>query len=131
MKARILLAKTGLDGHWRGISAVANALRNAGFEVVFAGMARSDEIVAIAIQEDVDLVGLNVGGRIEMVERIVAALRDAVPDLPIFVGGTLPPPAIVRLKALGIQGFPPASSLTSIVEAARELTGVGAERLDG
>lgn len=131
MKARVLLAKTGLDGHWRGISAVANALRNAGFEVVFAGMARADEIVAIAIQEDVDLVGLNVGGRIEVVERIVTALHDAAPELPVFVGGTLPPPAIARLKTMGIQGFPPGSSLASIVDAARQLTGVGAEGLNG
>jgi methylmalonyl-CoA mutase C-terminal domain/subunit len=123
MSARILLAKTGLDGHWRGISAVARALRDGGFEVVMAGMARAEEIVAMAVQEDVDLVGLNVGGRIEVVERIVAALRDSDPDRPIFVGGTLPPPALKRLAELGIRGFPPGSSLAAIVGAARELTG--------
>jgi methylmalonyl-CoA mutase C-terminal domain/subunit len=123
MTARVLLAKTGLDGHWRGISAVATALRDAGFEVIFAGMARADEIVSIAIQEDVDLVGLNVGGRIEVVERVVAALREAAPDLAIFAGGTLPPRALARLAELGVPGFPPGSSLTSIVESARELTG--------
>jgi methylmalonyl-CoA mutase C-terminal domain/subunit len=122
MSARVLLAKTGLDGHWRGISAVAKALRDAGFEVVLAGMARADEIVAIAIQEDVDLVGLNVGGRMEVVERIVEAVREADPDMAIFAGGTLPPAALRRLAELGIRGFPPGSSLESIVEAAHELT---------
>ncbi|MCW2497209.1 cobalamin-dependent protein [Jatrophihabitans sp.] len=127
MSGRILLAKTGLDGHWRGISAVANALRDGGFEVIFAGMARAEEIVAMAIQEDVDLVGLNVGGRIEVVLRIVVALREAAPDLPVFAGGTLPPPALAQLAELGIEGFPPGSSLASILDAARRLTGYLAE----
>jgi methylmalonyl-CoA mutase C-terminal domain/subunit len=122
MKARILLAKTALDGHWRGVSAVAHALRDGGFEVVLAGMAEASQIVQMAIQEDVDLVGLNVGGRIEVVERIVAALRSELPDIPIFAGGTLPPPAVRRLVELGIRGFPPGSSLADIVVAAEELT---------
>jgi methylmalonyl-CoA mutase C-terminal domain/subunit len=119
---RVLIAKTGLDGHWRGVSAVAQALRDGGFEVVLLGMARADQIVEAALQEDVDLVGLNVGGRIEVVERIVSALREADPDLPIFAGGTLPPVSLRRLEELGIRGFPPGSSLADIVEAARTLT---------
>jgi methylmalonyl-CoA mutase C-terminal domain/subunit len=118
----VLLAKTGLDGHWRGLSVVAHALRDAGFEVVLAGMARPDEIVAAVEQEDVDLVGLNVGGRIEVVERIIEALRATAPQMPIFAGGTLPPAAMRRLQELGVEGFPPGSSLASIVEAARRLT---------
>jgi methylmalonyl-CoA mutase C-terminal domain/subunit len=122
MARRVLIAKTGLDGHWRGVSAVANALRDAGFEVVLGGMLNADQIVRLAVQEDVDLVGLNVGGRIEVVERIVAALREAAPDIPVFAGGTLPPPALRRLAELGIQGFPPGSSLADIAAAARELT---------
>ena len=126
MAARILLAKTGLDGHWRGISAVAMALRDAGFEVLLLGMARAEEIASSAIQEDVDLVGLNVGGRIEVVERIVEAIRQVAPEMPIFAGGTLPPAAVRRLSELGIPAFPPGSSLPSIVESARVLT-VGAE----
>jgi methylmalonyl-CoA mutase C-terminal domain/subunit len=121
-RARVLLAKTGLDGHWRGLSVVAHALRDAGFEVVLAGMARPDEIVAAVEQEDVDLVGLNVGGRIEVVERIIESLRATAPEMPIFAGGTLPPAAVRRLQELGVEGFPPGSSLASIVEAARRLT---------
>lgn len=121
-RVRVLLAKTGLDGHWRGLSVVAHALRDAGFEVVLAGMARPDEIIAAVEQEDVDLVGLNVGGRIEVVERIIESLRASAPELPIFAGGTLPPAAVRRLQELGVQGFPPGSSLASIVEAARRLT---------
>ena len=83
---RILLAKTGLDGHWRGLSVVGHALRQAGYELVLLGMALPDEIVSAAIQEDVDLVGLNVGGRIEIVERVIVALRAGLPDLPVFAG---------------------------------------------
>jgi methylmalonyl-CoA mutase C-terminal domain/subunit len=126
-RARVLLAKTGLDGHWRGLSVVAHALRDAGFEVVLAGMARPDEIVAAVEQEDVDLVGLNVGGRIEVVERIIESLRATAPEMPIFAGGTLPPAAIRRLQELGVEGFPPGSSLASIVEAARRLTAAAVE----
>jgi methylmalonyl-CoA mutase C-terminal domain/subunit len=126
-RARVLLAKTGLDGHWRGLSIVAHALRDAGFEVVLAGMARADEIVAAVEQEDVDLVGLNVGGRIEVVERIIESLRATAPEMPIFAGGTLPPAAIRRLQELGVEGFPPGSSLASIVEAARRLTAAAVE----
>jgi methylmalonyl-CoA mutase C-terminal domain/subunit len=123
--ARILLAKTGLDGHWRGIMAVAHALRDAGFDVLLLGMARADEIVAAAVQEDVDLIGLNVGGRIEVVTRIVTAVREAAPGMPIFAGGTLSPAALRELDRLGIPGFPPGSPLTAIVASARKLTAIG------
>lgn len=120
--SRILLAKTALDGHWRGVSAVARGLRDAGFEVILGGMARADQIVAIAQQEDVDLVGLNVGGRIEVVERIVAALRTAEPNLPVFAGGTVSPASVRRLRELDVECFPPGSSLADIVVAAGRLT---------
>jgi methylmalonyl-CoA mutase C-terminal domain/subunit len=119
---RVLLAKTALDGHWLGLWNVAHALRDAGFEVTLAGMARADEIVAAAIQEDVDLVGLHVGGRTEVVERIVAALRANCPDVQILAGGTLSPRAIERLDSIGVRSFPPGSRLEDIVSAARELT---------
>jgi methylmalonyl-CoA mutase, C-terminal domain len=121
--SRVLMAKTGLDGHWRGVSIVARALRDAGFEVVLMGMARADEIVATAVQEDVDLVGLNVGGRIEVVERIVGELEAVRPGTPVFAGGTIPPSSVTRLSALNVRSFPPGSSLSSIVTAAHELTG--------
>src|SRR5688572_11852614 len=118
-RKRVVLAKTGLDGHWRGVNVVAHALRDAGFEVILLGEARAEEIVAAAEAEAADLVGLNVGGRIEIVERIVTALRTSMPSLPIVAGGTLPPSSIARLAKLGIPAFPPGSPLGSIVEAAR------------
>jgi methylmalonyl-CoA mutase cobalamin-binding subunit len=90
--------------------------------VILLGAARAEEIVSATEEEDADLVGLNVGGRIEIVERIVTALHASMPGLPIFAGGTLAPAAVSRLQELGIPAFPPGSSLASIVESARRLT---------
>ncbi len=119
---RVLVAKTSLDGHWRGVSVVARSLRDAGFEVILLGMVTGDEIARAAIDEDADLVGLNIGGRIEVAERIVATLRTAGYDGPVFAGGTIPPYAIRKLNELGVECFPPGSSLQSIVDAATRLT---------
>lgn len=120
--ARVLVAKTSLDGHWRGVSVVARALRDAGFEVILLGMVTGEEILRAAVDEDADLIGLNVGGRIEVAERIVATLRSGGYDGPVFAGGTIPPYAIRRLNDLGVECYPPGSSLQAIVEAARRLT---------
>jgi len=119
---RILLAKTGLDGHWRGVSLVARALREAGFEVILAGMAVDEAIARAAVDEDVDLLGLNVGGRVEIVERILDAVWAACPGLPVFAGGAIPPWACRRLEARGIEVYPPGSALSTIVAAAERLT---------
>jgi methylmalonyl-CoA mutase C-terminal domain/subunit len=88
------------------------------------GMAREDEIVAAAVDEDVELVGLHVGGRVEVVERIVDALAEAAPGVPVLAGGVVPPWARERLEGRGVEVFPPGSSLAAIVEAARRLTAV-------
>lgn len=121
---RILLAKTGLDGHWRGPSVVAKALRDGGFEVIMIGMTTVEEIVQAALDEDVDLVGLSIGGHVEVAERAVAALRAAGIERPIFAGGVVPPWAKKRLEALGVEVYPPGSQLPDIVAAARRLTGI-------
>ena len=121
--ARVLLAKTALDGHWRGVMLIARTLRDAGFEVVSLGMATADEIANAARDEDVDLVGLNVGGRVEVVERVLDRLRAVAGDVPVFAGGTVPPWAAKRLVARGIEVFPPGSAPDDIAAAARRLTG--------
>lgn len=120
---RVLLAKTALDGHWRGISVVARALRDGGFQVILGGMSTSAEIVRAAIDEDVDLVGLNVGGHVAVAERIISDLRASRPDLPVFAGGIIAPWAAKRLQTLGVEVFPPGSALGEIVAAASRLTG--------
>jgi methylmalonyl-CoA mutase C-terminal domain/subunit len=118
---RVLLAKTSLDGHWRGVAAVGGALRKAGLEVVMIGMARPEEIVTAAVEEDVDLIGLNVGGRVEIVIRIVETLRSAGVHVPLIAGGTISPHACRSLEARGIPVFPPGSMLSDIVETASNL----------
>ncbi|MPZ60591.1 MAG: cobalamin-binding protein [Propionibacteriales bacterium] len=124
---KVLVAKTGLDGHWRGVLVVASTLRDAGFEVIMLGMANADEIVASAVQEDVDIVGLNVGGRIEVVERIIDRLRNEGVAAPVMAGGTIAPQWQERLQGLGVELFPPGSALKDIVTTARRLAG-GRER---
>jgi methylmalonyl-CoA mutase C-terminal domain/subunit len=121
--ARVLVAKTSLDGHWRGVYVVSQALRDGGFEVIFGGMMTADAIVRAAIDEDVALIGLHVGGRVEVVLRILDQLNEAGLDTPVFAGGTIPPHAAERLRARGVECYPPGSSLDEIVRAARRLTG--------
>src|SRR4030095_7873156 len=75
---KVLIAKPGLDGHDRGAKVVAHALRDAGFEVVYSGLKRTpEEIVAEAIQEDVDVVGLSVlsGAHLLLARRVVEGLQ--------------------------------------------------------
>ncbi|MFO0336747.1 MAG: cobalamin B12-binding domain-containing protein [Pseudomonadota bacterium] len=123
---RILLVKTALDGHWRGLSVVARALRDGGFHVIMGGMLTGPDIVRTALDEDVDLVGLNVGGSVQVVERVVTDLRAARPELPVLAGGAISPSNCRRLAALGVETYPPGSSLEDIVAAARRLTGQAA-----
>lgn len=118
---RVLMAKTSLDGHWRGVLVVSRALRDAGFEVVQLGEALPDEIAAVAVDEDVDVVGLNVGGRVEVVLRAVDAIETRGGAIPVIAGGTIAPGAARQLEARGVKVFPPGSSLDSIVTTVREL----------
>lgn len=117
----MLIAKTSLDGHWRGVHVVAQALRDGGYEVIVLGMATADEIASAALQEDVDIVGLNVGGHVAIVERVLDALVAAGVEAPVMAGGTIPPSAKRRLEARGVSCFPPGSQLDAIVGAADQL----------
>src|SRR6266849_8404702 len=102
---KILIAKPGLDGHDRGAKVVAQALRDAGHEVVYTGLKRTpEEIVAEAIQEDVDVIGLSVlsGAHLtqarKLLERLAAAGAD---DIGVVVGGTIPAKDADALRAMG------------------------------
>lgn len=86
------------------------------------GMARGADIVSAAVDEDADLVGLNVGGRVEIVERILDDLAVAAPGVAVFAGGVVPPWVRRRLEARGVEVYPPGSKLADIVAAARRLT---------
>jgi methylmalonyl-CoA mutase C-terminal domain/subunit len=103
---RVLVAKVGLDGHDRGIKVVARTLRDAGFEVIYAGLRQSPEtIAAAALQEDVDVVGLSMhnGAHLTLAPAVVKALRDTGLDTPVVLGGIVPPVDLPRLAEAGID----------------------------
>ncbi len=122
---RILVAKPGLDGHDRGAKIVARALRDAGFEVIYTGLHQTPEmIVAAAIQEDVDAVGLSImsGAHMTLFPAIVDLLRQkGASDIHVFGGGIIPQDDIPRLKSGGIdEVFLPGASTEAIVKWIRE-----------
>lgn len=123
-RARILVAKPGLDGHDRGIKVVARALRDAGMEVVYTGLHQTPEqIAAAAIQEDVDAVGLSClsGAHMTLYPRVVELLREqGGQDILVFGGGIIPGSDIEPLKKAGLaEIFTPGTSTQKIVEWVR------------
>ncbi|NNN18151.1 MAG: cobalamin B12-binding domain-containing protein [Thermoplasmata archaeon] len=125
---RVLIAKPGLDGHDRGAKIVARALRDAGMEVIYAGLRQTPEaIVQAAIEEDVELVGVSIlsGAHMALIPRIVRLLKkEKAGDIPVFAGGIIPDEDARRLKKLGVRAiFGPGASLEEIVTTARRLAG--------
>lgn len=119
-RIRILVAKPGLDGHDRGARIIARAFRDAGFEVVYTGLHQTPEqIVAAALQEDVDLIGLSClsGAHVHLFGRVIELLRDnKLDDVQVIGGGIIPEEDIPKLKKLGIKEvFLPGTSLDAIV----------------
>ena len=119
MKTRVLVAKVGLDGHDRGIKVVARLLRDAGMEVVYTGLFQTPESVAVAaIQEDVDVVGLSMlsGAHMTLAPLVVQALRERGSEIPVVLGGIVPPQDLDELRELGIAAvFGPGASAEEIV----------------
>jgi methylmalonyl-CoA mutase C-terminal domain/subunit len=129
MAPRILVAKPGLDGHDRGAKIVARALRDAGFEVIFTGIRqRVEAIVAIAVQEDVAVVGLSIlsGAHLALTRRTIEGLRAAgAGDVAVIVGGTIPAADVPPMRAAGAAAvFPTGTPLEMIVAECRALTAV-------
>jgi len=122
---RIIVAKPGLDGHDRGAKIIARALRDAGFEIIYTGLHQTPEmIVAAAIQEDVDAVGLSImsGAHMTLFPAIVDLLREkGASDVVVFGGGIIPQDDIPRLKAAGVaEVFLPGSTTQAIVDWIRQ-----------
>ena len=117
-RPRILLAKPNLDGHWTGMAVVATALRDAGMEVIYGGMLSAEQIVTAAVQENVDIIGLSLGGRLQQVRQVMDLLKqEMIDNITVIAGGTIPREDIPALKEMGIsEVFPPGSSLVAIVK---------------
>jgi methylmalonyl-CoA mutase C-terminal domain/subunit len=119
-KIKILVGKPGLDGHDRGAKIVALALRDAGMEVVYTGLHQSvEQIVTVAIQEAVDVIGLSVmsGAHVPISKRLLELMAtEGIEDIPVVVGGVIPKQDIPKLTELGIKGvFPGGTSFDEIV----------------
>ncbi len=116
---RVVVAKSGLDGHDRGVKVIARALRDAGFEVIYTGLYQSPEQVAeAALQEDADAVGLSIlsGAHMTLFPRVVDELRKRdLDDVLVFGGGIIPDKDIPKLKEAGVaEVFTPGASMQSI-----------------
>lgn len=126
---RMVLAKAGLDAHERGIHVLALGLRDAGFEVIYVGLRQSPEaIVATAVQEDADLIGLSslAGGHIAFTGRVLDQLRD-VHDPPLVVlGGLIPDEDRPGLLEAGVHTI--VGSESSIRDIAAELSAAAHRR---
>ncbi|MFL5301101.1 MAG: cobalamin B12-binding domain-containing protein [Anaeromyxobacteraceae bacterium] len=122
---RILVAKPGLDGHDRGAKIIARALRDAGFEVIYTGLHQTPEmIVAAAIQEDVDAVGLSIlsGAHMSIFPAIIDLLRSkGADDVAVFGGGIIPQDDVPKLKEAGVaEVFLPGASTQTIIDWIRK-----------
>ena len=118
---RVVIAKPGLDGHDRGAKVIARALRDAGMEVIYTGLRQTPEqIVAAALQEDADVIGLSIlsGAHMHICPRIMELLRErGMDDVLVVVGGIIPDVDIPRLNEIGISGiFLPGTPMQTIVE---------------
>jgi methylmalonyl-CoA mutase, C-terminal domain len=121
MSIRVVIAKPGLDGHDRGAKIVARALRDAGVEVIYTGLHQTPEqIVAAAIQEDADAIGLSVlsGAHMTQFRRVIELLAERqASDIVVFGGGIIPEADITELKEMGVAAiFTPGAPTTEIVD---------------
>jgi methylmalonyl-CoA mutase C-terminal domain/subunit len=128
-RARILIAKPGLDGHDRGAKVVARGLSEAGYEVIYTGLHQTPEQIAeAALQEDVDAVGLSIlsGAHMTLFPRVMELLtKGGGESIMVFGGGIIPEEDIEELKQRGVEAiFTPGSSISDIVSFLEE-------RLDG
>ena len=120
---RVLLAKVGLDGHDRGVKVVARALRDAGMDVIYSGLHRTpEEIVNVAIQEDVDVLGVSLlsGVQLTVFPKLFKLLEDmGATDIIVMAGGVMPDEDVEAIRAMGVrevllQDTPPQAIVDSI-----------------
>lgn len=120
-KIRVVLAKPGLDGHDRGAKVIANALRDAGMEVIYLGLRQTPEmIISAALQEDADVISLSIlsGAHMTIFPKVVDLLKkNKMDDVLLIGGGVIPEEDINTLKEMGVaEIFGPGTPTTQTVE---------------
>lgn len=120
-KIRVLIAKSGLDGHDRGAKVIASAMRDSGMEVIYTGLRQSaNMIVEAAVQEDVDAIGISIlsGAHMTVFPKILDLMNEhKLDDVLLFGGGIIPDDDITELKKMGVgELFTPGASTNEIVE---------------
>ncbi len=133
-KIRVVIAKPGLDGHDRGAKVIARALRDAGMEVIYTGLRQTpDQIVAAALQEDADVIGLSIlsGAHMHACPRVMELLAEkGLDDVLVVVGGIIPDIDIPKLQAIGVRGiFLPGTPMQEIVEFIQQHARVRVEQV--
>lgn len=119
-RLRLLIGKVGLDGHDRGAKIIARALRDAGYEVIYTGLHQTPEqVVATAIQEDVDAIGLSIlsGAHNTLFPKVIRLLKDqGAEDIVVFGGGIIPDEDIPTLHQAGVSKlFTPGTSTADVL----------------
>ncbi len=118
-KIKVLLSKVGMDTHDRGVKVIARTLRDAGMEVIYAGIYQTtDAIVKTAVQEDVDVVGISSldGGHMTIFSEILDGLKkEERPDIIIIAGGVIPLDETQELKKMGVAEVFRAGTVTKDV----------------
>jgi methylmalonyl-CoA mutase C-terminal domain/subunit len=121
---KVLIAKPGLDGHDRGAKVLARGLRDEGFEVVYTGLRQTPEmILAAALQEDVDVVGLSIlsGAHMTLLPKICRLLREqGLEDVLVTAGGIIPDDDVPALREAGIAAvFGPGTTIRQVADYLR------------
>ena len=124
-KIRVIVAKSGLDGHDRGAKVIAAALRDAGMEVIYTGLRQTPEmIIEAALQEDADVIGISVlsGAHMTIFPKVLSMLKEkGIDDVLLTGGGIIPEDDIVKLKKMGVgELFTPGATTTEIADYIKE-----------
>jgi len=124
-KIRVIVAKSGLDGHDRGAKVIAAALRDAGMEVIYTGLRQTPEmIVEAAIQEDADVIGISIlsGAHMTIFPKILNLMKEnRIDDVLLTGGGIFPEDDIKKLKEMGVgELFTPGASTEDIAVYIKE-----------
>ena len=126
---RVMLAKIGLDGHDRGVKVVARALRDAGMDVIYTGLHRTAEEVALAaVQEDVDVLGISLlsGAHMTIFPKVIRVLEEQdSKGIILMGGGVIPDEDVAQLKEMGVseillQDTPPEAIISRVRELVAE-----------